>query len=51
MYLDPLLPRICQLAESSSDRRTKVAACEVLHAIVIFMVAARATNPNRDRPV
>ncbi|KAI4886986.1 hypothetical protein NFI96_023481, partial [Prochilodus magdalenae] len=38
IYLDPFLPRITELALSSSDRQTKVAACELLHSVVIYMV-------------
>jgi DNA-dependent protein kinase catalytic subunit len=32
LALDPLLPRITQLAQHSPDRKTKVAACELLYA-------------------
>jgi DNA-dependent protein kinase catalytic subunit len=35
--LDGLLPRITQLAQNASDRQTKIAACEVLHSLVIYM--------------
>uniref|UniRef100_A0A8B9LWJ5 DNA-dependent protein kinase catalytic subunit n=1 Tax=Astyanax mexicanus TaxID=7994 RepID=A0A8B9LWJ5_ASTMX len=38
IYLDPFLPRITELALSSSDRQTKVAACELLHSVVVYMV-------------
>lgn len=33
-----------ELATSSSDRRTKVAACELLHSLVLFMVGRGATQ-------
>uniref|UniRef100_A0A1B0CHQ8 DNA-dependent protein kinase catalytic subunit CC3 domain-containing protein n=1 Tax=Lutzomyia longipalpis TaxID=7200 RepID=A0A1B0CHQ8_LUTLO len=36
--LDPLLPRIFQLALSSSDRKVKISACELLHGIVLYMI-------------
>ena len=49
LYLDPLLPRICELAQHSTNRRTKVAACEALHGIIIKMVRDNATDPNMDR--
>ncbi|KAJ8010680.1 hypothetical protein DPEC_G00077640 [Dallia pectoralis] len=38
IYLDPFLPRITELALSTSDRQTKVAACELLHSVVVYMV-------------
>lgn len=57
---DPFLPRVCELATSSSDRQTKVlmyglhdsyhgnavtpqvAACELLHALVLYMIGKSA---------
>ncbi|XP_039982420.1 DNA-dependent protein kinase catalytic subunit isoform X2 [Xiphias gladius] len=42
IYLDPFLPRISELALSSSDRQTKVAACELLHSLVVYMVGKSA---------
>ncbi|KAG1469634.1 hypothetical protein G6F56_003147 [Rhizopus delemar] len=42
IYLDEFLPRICELAESSPDRRVKVAACELLHGLIIFMLGSNA---------
>ncbi|XP_043271824.1 DNA-dependent protein kinase catalytic subunit-like [Venturia canescens] len=36
--LDSMLPRIIELAQSSGDRSTRIAACEVLHTIVAFML-------------
>lgn len=36
--LDQLIPRISHLALSSSDRKTKVAACELLHTIILFLI-------------
>ncbi|XP_019852740.1 PREDICTED: DNA-dependent protein kinase catalytic subunit [Amphimedon queenslandica] len=38
IYLDPYLPTVCELALSSSDRQTKVAACEFLHAAMLFVI-------------
>uniref|UniRef100_A0A4W5N3K6 DNA-dependent protein kinase catalytic subunit n=1 Tax=Hucho hucho TaxID=62062 RepID=A0A4W5N3K6_9TELE len=38
IYLDPFLPRVTELALSTSDRQTKVAACELLHSLVVYMV-------------
>ncbi|XP_022045230.2 DNA-dependent protein kinase catalytic subunit [Acanthochromis polyacanthus] len=42
IFLDPFLPRISELALSTSDRQTKVAACELLHSLVIYMVGKSA---------
>ncbi|XP_041817022.1 DNA-dependent protein kinase catalytic subunit isoform X1 [Chelmon rostratus] len=42
IYLDPFLPRISELALSASDRQTKVAACELLHSLVVYMVGKSA---------
>ncbi|XP_062919332.1 DNA-dependent protein kinase catalytic subunit isoform X2 [Mobula hypostoma] len=38
IYLDLFLPRISELALSASDRQTKVAACELLHSVVAYML-------------
>ncbi|XP_051006522.1 DNA-dependent protein kinase catalytic subunit [Acomys russatus] len=43
IYLDVFLPRVTELALSASDRQTKVAACELLHSVVMFMLG-RATQ-------
>jgi DNA-dependent protein kinase catalytic subunit len=47
VVLTPLLdmmPRVCFLAESGSDRQAKVAACEFLHAITIYLVGSHAQH-------
>ena len=36
IFLDRIIPRICKLAVSSSDRATKISACELLHTLVIY---------------
>ncbi|XP_041045109.1 DNA-dependent protein kinase catalytic subunit isoform X2 [Carcharodon carcharias] len=38
IYLDSFLPRISELALSAGDRQTKVAACELLHSVVAYML-------------
>lgn len=43
IYLDEFLPRICELAESSSDRQVKVAACELLHGLITFVIGSSDT--------
>lgn len=46
---DELLPRMCDLAESSPDRKTKSAACEVLHALVLVMIGKSAHRPRQEK--
>ncbi|XP_004615434.2 DNA-dependent protein kinase catalytic subunit [Sorex araneus] len=48
IYLDTFLPRLTELALSASDRQTKVAACELLHSVVVFMLG-KATQMPEDR--
>lgn len=38
-----------ELAVTSSDRQTKVAACELLHSLVLFMIGRSATQPGAQR--
>ncbi|XP_077979786.1 DNA-dependent protein kinase catalytic subunit-like [Glandiceps talaboti] len=47
--LDPFLPRVVELAKTSSDRQTKVAACELLHSLVLYMVGRGAQQPDRKQ--
>jgi len=42
IYFDQMLPRIIALARDSSDRRTKIAACEVLHSMITFIIGSTA---------
>ncbi|KAI8820570.1 uncharacterized protein EV422DRAFT_578857 [Fimicolochytrium jonesii] len=42
IYLDDMLPRVIELAENSPDRKTKVAATELLHALVLLMIGRSA---------
>uniref|UniRef100_A0A6I8P9D2 DNA-dependent protein kinase catalytic subunit n=1 Tax=Ornithorhynchus anatinus TaxID=9258 RepID=A0A6I8P9D2_ORNAN len=49
IYLDVFLPRITELALSASDRQTKVAACEVLHSIVMFMLGKASQIPEGNQ--
>ncbi|OWA49909.1 DNA-dependent protein kinase catalytic subunit [Hypsibius exemplaris] len=41
-YLDVYLPRVTELCLHSPDRPTKVAACELLHAITIILVGTHS---------
>ncbi|XP_017686738.1 PREDICTED: DNA-dependent protein kinase catalytic subunit isoform X2 [Lepidothrix coronata] len=45
IYLDLFLPRVTELALSASDRQTKVAACELLHSIVTYMLGTATQMP------
>ena len=45
LFSDTFLPRIIELATSSSDRQTKVAACELLHSLVLYMIGRGAQKP------
>nr|XP_008509655.1 PREDICTED: DNA-dependent protein kinase catalytic subunit-like [Equus przewalskii] len=45
IYLDLFLPRLTELALSASDRQTKVAACEFLHSMVMFMLGKATQMP------
>ncbi|XP_057593505.1 DNA-dependent protein kinase catalytic subunit isoform X2 [Hippopotamus amphibius kiboko] len=46
VYLDPFLPRVTELALSAGDRHTKVAACELLHSMVMFMLGKATQMPD-----
>ena len=46
VYFDKFLPRIIYLALSSTNRQTKVNACELLHSIVVFMIGKSVSDPH-----
>lgn len=46
IYLDSCLPRIVDLAQNSTDKQTRIAACELLHALILYMIGRSATNPS-----
>ena len=46
---DPFLPRVVELAVSSTDRQTKVAACELLHSLLLYAVGRGAQQPGTQR--
>ncbi|XP_066926586.1 DNA-dependent protein kinase catalytic subunit-like [Clytia hemisphaerica] len=45
IYLDSFLPRVVELAQTSVNRQTKVVACELLHALVLFMIGKSVHDP------
>ncbi|XP_006204718.2 DNA-dependent protein kinase catalytic subunit isoform X2 [Vicugna pacos] len=46
VHLDLFLPRVTELALSAGDRQTKVAACELLHSTVVFMLGKATQMPD-----
>lgn len=48
IFLDPIVRRICQLTQSSSDRATKVSACEMLHGLVLHKIGKPNQLENDD---
>ncbi len=47
MMIDPFLPRIVELAESANDRQVKIAACEVLHSVILYLFGTNASSSAR----
>ncbi|GAU90192.1 DNA dependent Protein Kinase catalytic subunit [Ramazzottius varieornatus] len=43
-YLDDFLPRLTELCLHDPDRSTKVAACELLHAVTVFLIGTHANT-------
>ncbi|XP_071565051.1 DNA-dependent protein kinase catalytic subunit [Temnothorax nylanderi] len=50
IHFDRMLPRIIGLARDSSDRRTKIAACEVLHSMVTLFLGSTARHLDQKNP-
>lgn len=42
VYLDSCLPRIVDLAQNSNKTEIRIAACEFLHSLIIFMIGKNA---------
>lgn len=38
------LPRVVELAEGSNDRSIKIAACELLHSLVLYMIGISSSR-------
>ena len=47
IQLDNFLPRVITLCLNSTHRRTRVAACESLHMLVIYMIGKEASDPQK----
>lgn len=43
-YLDSLLPKMCHLAMTSTDKQTKVTSCEFVHTYVIYLMGRRCLS-------
>ena len=48
IHFDQMLPRVIALACDSSDRRTKIAACEVLHSMIAIIIGSLSYSRNSD---
>jgi DNA-dependent protein kinase catalytic subunit len=48
VFLDSFLPVVVELAETSRERQSKVAACELLHSLVLYMVGSSASIRSRE---
>jgi len=44
IYLDSILPGVLSLAEKCTIRQTKIAACEFLHSVLLFMIGKSSTS-------
>ncbi|XP_060054547.1 DNA-dependent protein kinase catalytic subunit-like [Erinaceus europaeus] len=51
IHLDVFLPRVTELALTASDRQTKVAACELLHSMVMFMLGKATQMPEGNQGI
>ncbi|KAK7506702.1 hypothetical protein BaRGS_00002177 [Batillaria attramentaria] len=49
IYFDPFLPRVVELATKSSERQTKVAACELLHSLTLYTLGRSAQQPGEQQ--
>lgn len=45
IFLDNIVGRVCQLAVTSSERATKISACELLHGMVLYMMGKNLHGP------
>ncbi|EGC36942.1 DNA-dependent protein kinase subunit [Dictyostelium purpureum] len=44
IHLDTILPSVVSLAENSPNRQIKVAACELLHSVLLYMIGTSANQ-------
>ncbi|KAK7790685.1 hypothetical protein R5R35_009591 [Gryllus longicercus] len=48
IYLDSLLPHVVDLTVNCSDRQTRLAACELLHAVIMLMLGTSKQTADTD---
>lgn len=44
IYLDTLIPRICEIATSTTDRQKKMTACEIIQATILYLIGSGNLN-------
>ena len=49
LSFDALLPRTCEIALTHTERKVKIAACELLHSIIIWTVGRNAIQPKGEK--
>lgn len=49
VYLDKIVPRIIELSLNSSDRKTRISACEVLHGTFVVLLSKSTQIPDDDQ--
>ncbi|XP_031631692.1 DNA-dependent protein kinase catalytic subunit-like [Contarinia nasturtii] len=40
IYMDTLIPRICEIATSTTDRQKKMTACEIIQATILYLIGS-----------
>ena len=48
VYLDSCLPRIVDLAQNSTRKEIRIAACEFLHSLIILMIGKNVQKPKKQ---
>ena len=46
VYLDDTVARVAELAMMSSERSTRISACELLHGLVLYIMGKNLDDPN-----
>lgn len=42
------MPRILEMSSGSNDKETRIAACEFLHALLIYMIGVSANSTSNS---
>ncbi|XP_055310881.1 DNA-dependent protein kinase catalytic subunit-like [Sitodiplosis mosellana] len=40
IHMDTLIPRICEIASSTTDRQKKMTACEIIQATILYLIGS-----------